>query len=51
MPEIFRNTKLAVCQCVVEHTGHHGYNPAWKETWLRFADENRLWGDTKFEEI
>ena len=25
-----------MCQCVVEHNGHHGYNPAWKETWLRF---------------
>ena len=31
-----------VCQCVVEHTGHHGFNPAWKEAWLRLADEDRL---------
>ena len=29
-----------MCHCVVEHTGHHGYDPAWKETWLRLADEN-----------
>ena len=35
-------TQRAVCQCAVEHTGHHRYDPAWKETWLRFADENRL---------
>ena len=27
-----------MCQCVAEHTGYHGYDPAWKETWLRFAD-------------
>ena len=20
-----------MCQCVIEHTGHHGFNPAWKE--------------------
>ena len=34
--------KRTVCQCVVEHTRHHGFNPAWKEAWLRFADEDRL---------
>ena len=34
--------KRTVCQCVIEHTGHHGFNPAWKEAWLRFADEDRL---------
>ena len=28
-----------MCQCVIEHTGHHGFNPAWKETWLRSAGE------------
>ena len=28
-----------MCQCVVEHTGHHGFNPAWKEAWLSFAYE------------
>ena len=26
----------------IEHTGHHGFNPAWKEAWLSFADEDRL---------
>ena len=26
-----------MCQCVIEHTGHHGFNPVWKEAWLRFA--------------
>ena len=36
------NAKWTVCQCVVEHTGHHGFNLAWKEAWLRFADEDRL---------
>ena len=20
-----------MCHCVVEHTGHHGFNPAWNE--------------------
>ena len=24
---------------------------AWKETWLRFADKHRLWGDTRLEDI
>ena len=36
------NAKWTVCQCVIEHTGYHGFNPAWKEAWLRFADEDRL---------
>ena len=36
------NSKRTVFQCVIEHNGHHGLNPAWKETWLRFADEDRL---------
>ena len=38
----FSVTRNGLCQCVIEHTGHHGFNPAWKETWLRFADEDRL---------
>ena len=41
-PELLGNAKRTVCQCVVEHTGHHGFNPAWKEAWLRIADEDRL---------
>ena len=36
-PELLGNAKRTVCQCVVEHTGHHGFNPAWKEAWLRLA--------------
>ena len=32
--------KRIVCQCVIEHFGHHGFNPAWKEAWLLFADED-----------
>ena len=44
------NAKRTVCQCVIEHTGHHGFNPAWKKAWLRFADEDRLSRDTKLEE-
>ena len=35
-----------MCQCVIEHTGHHGFNPAWKEAWLRFADEDD-YGETQ----
>ena len=39
----FSVTRNGLCvQCVVEHNGHHGFNPAWKEAWLRFADEDRL---------
>ena len=30
-PELLGNAKRTVCQCVIEHTGHHGFNPAWKE--------------------
>ena len=30
-----------MCQLVIEHTVHHGLNPAWKETWLCFADEDQ----------
>ena len=41
-PELLGNAKRSVCQCVIEHTGHHGFNPAWKEAWLGFADEDRL---------
>ena len=41
-PELLGNSKRTVCQCVIEHTGHHGFNPAWEEAWLRFADEDRL---------
>ena len=41
-PELLGNSKRNVCQCVIEHTGHQGFNPAWEETWLRFADEDRL---------
>ena len=41
-PELLGNAKRTVCQCVNEQTGHHGFNPAWKEAWLRFADEDRL---------
>ena len=41
-PELLGNAKRTVCQCVIEHTGHHGFIPAWKEAWLRFADEDRL---------
>ena len=25
-------TKEAVCDCVVEYTGHNGFKPAWKKT-------------------
>ena len=32
-PELHGNSKRTVCQCFIEHTGHHGFNPAWKETW------------------
>ena len=38
MPELLGNAKRNVCQCVIEHTGHHGFNPAWKEAWLRCED-------------
>ena len=31
----FSVTRNGLC----EHTGHHGFNPAWKETCLRFADD------------
>ena len=41
-PELLGNSKRTVCQCVIEHTGHHGFNPILKEAWLRFADEDRL---------
>ena len=27
-PELLGNAKRTVCQCVFEHTGHHGFNPA-----------------------
>ena len=37
----FSVTRNGLC-FFIEHTGHHGFNPAWKETWLRFADEDRL---------
>ena len=30
-----------MCQCVIEHNGHHGFNPALKEAWLRFAVETQ----------
>ena len=49
-PELLGNSKRTVCQCVIEHTGHHDFNPAWKETWLSFANEDRLSRDTKLEE-
>ena len=26
-PELLGNPKRTVCQCVIEHTGHHGFNP------------------------
>ena len=35
-PKLFSNTKI------IERTGHHGFDPAGKETWLSFADEDRL---------
>ena len=38
-PETFSIKKRAVCQCVIDHTGHHGYDPAWNETCLRFAEK------------
>ena len=38
----FSVTQNGLCQWVIEHTGHHPFNPAWKEAWLRFADEDRL---------
>ena len=34
--------KRAVCECIVEYTGQHGFIPAWKETWLRFTNEDGL---------
>ena len=39
--ELLGNAKRTWCHFVIEHTGHHGFNPAWKEAWLRFADEDR----------
>ena len=36
-PELFTTTKLAVCQCVVEHIGYHGFDPVRKETWLALS--------------
>ena len=40
-PELFSNTKRYVCQCVVEQTGHHGYNPASKPTMRRHKNLRR----------
>ena len=38
----FSLTRNRLCASVLLNTGHHGFNPAWKEAWLRFADEDRL---------
>ena len=37
----FSVTQNGLCVSVIEHAGHHGFNPAWKEARLRFADEDR----------
>ena len=50
-PELLGNSKRTVYQCIIEYTGHHGFKPAWKETWLRFVNEDRLSRDTKLEDI
>ena len=30
-PELLGNAKRTVSQCVIQHIGHHGFNPAWKK--------------------
>ena len=36
----FSVTRNGMCASVLLNTGHHGFNPAWKEAWLHFADKD-----------
>ena len=49
-PELLCHTKQAVWDCIVDYIGHNGLNPARKETWLLFANEDGLWKYAEPEE-